>query len=65
MRVKKEFGFEHNATESRFVANHKSEFLTLIYLLKRGDEVCKKPKQHKEYKKLIHKKELKVFVISL
>ena len=36
MRVKKEFGFEHNATESRFVANYKSEFLTLIYLLKRG-----------------------------
>ena len=36
MRDKKEFGFEHNATESRFVANRMSEFLPLILLSKRG-----------------------------
>ena len=35
MRDKKEFGFEHNATISRFVANRMSEFLSLISPIKR------------------------------
>ena len=47
MRIKNEFGFEHNATESRFVANRMFEFLILILLSKR-DKVCKDTTKRKE-----------------
>ena len=45
MRDKKEFGFEHNATEGRFVAKRMSEFLSLILPSKRGREPLKTEKK--------------------